>query len=86
MFVVYILKSTERRKTYTGYTNDLTRRLHEHNAGRVPFTRRFHPWRVIYTETVGDEQEAKKRERYWKSGAGRRNIRRVLNGEQPSFR
>jgi len=75
MFTVYILKSNSVAKTYVGYTNNLERRFQEHNSGQVPFTKRFLPWQVIYTESSDTEYQAKKRERYWKSGAGRRKMK-----------
>ena len=69
---VYILKSTITNITYTGSTTDLDRRLGEHNSGKNVFTRRHRPWRVVYKENFAKLKEARVREKYLKSGTGRR--------------
>jgi len=74
-YTVYILTSLKTPRTYVGYTFDLTRRLHEHNAGRVNATKYYRPWSLLYKESVISLREAKKREQYWKSGAGRRKLK-----------
>jgi putative endonuclease len=75
---VYILLSSRYRKTYTGHTDSVEERLREHNAGKSEFTSRFCPWDVIHTEECATRPEAIKREQYYKSGAGRRAIRKLL--------
>ncbi len=51
---VYVLWSTRLRKRYVGSTNELSRRLREHNAGRNRFTKGGIPWEVIHTEQYDD--------------------------------
>lgn len=75
MAYVYILKNNNFSKTYTGSTNDLDRRLQEHNSGKNIATRRFMPWSIVYTEQVEILSEARKREKYLKSAAGRRFVK-----------
>ena len=71
MYIVYVLKSDIALKTYVGMTDNLERRLSEHNTGLSVFTKRFLPWSVVYTEICDTRQSARKREKYFKSGAGR---------------
>ena len=75
MACVYVLKSTVAEITYVGSTTDLDRRLNEHNSGKNFFTRRHCPWRVVYQEQFDKLSEARSREKYLKSGAGRRWLR-----------
>ncbi|HWP61275.1 MAG TPA: GIY-YIG nuclease family protein [Candidatus Paceibacterota bacterium] len=73
---VYILKSLSFPKTYVGSTTDFERRIKEHNSGKHPYTSRFLPWDVVYTETFAELGDARRREKYLKSAAGRRFIQR----------
>ncbi len=79
MAFVYILKSSKYPKTYVGSTTDIERRLAEHNSGKNLFTSRYMPWRVIYKEVFVNLTDARKREKYFKSAAGRRFIVRNIN-------
>ncbi len=85
MYVVYILLSERLPKTYVGYTQNLNKRIKYHNSGKVKATKHFRPWKTIYTEEMPSPPQAKQRERYWKSGAGRRNIKRIIKGFPPRF-
>jgi putative endonuclease len=75
MFYVYILESLKDAKTYVGYTKNVEQRLYLHNKGQVRSTKHRRPLKVLFTEKFDDEAEAKKREIWWKSGAGRRNLK-----------
>jgi putative endonuclease len=72
MLWVYVLWSDKLGKRYVGCTEDVGKRLKEHNAGRTPFTRRGVPWIVVHSEQIETVAEARKRERFLKSGAGRK--------------
>ncbi|MFW6143858.1 MAG: GIY-YIG nuclease family protein [Patescibacteria group bacterium] len=78
MYTVYVLKSLNFPKTYTGFTNDLERRLEEHNTGKSTYTKRYAPWEVVYTEEVANRKTARKREKYFKSATGRRHLKKLL--------
>ena len=78
MHYVYILISKKDGKFYTGSTNDLKRRLDEHNGGKVESTKRRKPFSLIYYEACIDEKDARKREKYFKSGMGKKYIRNRL--------
>ena len=86
MFTIYILLSEKRLKTYIGYTANLEKRLWYHCKGKVDATKNFRPWRLIYTEVANSIEEAKKQEKYWKSCAGRRNIKKIITGSRPTFK
>ena len=78
MYHTYILQSLKNQRTYTGYTKDLDRRLKQHNTGQVTATKHRSPFKILFTEEFITETEAKKREHYWKSGAGRRKLKKYL--------
>ena len=72
MKYVYILQSTlESKHYYTGITEDLKARLAKHNAGEVPHTSKFKPWRLKTYIAFDDEKQAFEFEKYLKSGSGR---------------
>ena len=78
MHYVYILQSEKDGKFYTGSTNDLKRRLREHQSGNVISTCNRRPLELIYYEACKNEDDAKQREIYLKSGMGKKYIRNRL--------
>lgn len=86
LFNVYILFSTKSPKTYVGYSSDLEKRIKSHNDGKVFATKSLRPWKIIYREMTNSLAEAKRRELYWKSATGRRNIKKILDGFPPRLR
>ena len=72
MSLVYILKSINNLKFYVGSTTDLNRRITEHNSGKTIYTKRYMPWIIIYIEEYSNLSDARKREKYLKSSAGRK--------------
>lgn len=78
MFYNYVLQSIERGEIYVGYTNDLKRRLVEHNKGLNLSTKRYRPWKIIYYEACLTESDARRREGYLKTTQGRRLLKRRL--------
>ena len=77
MYYVYILKCQADGSLYKGYTNDLDRRLAEHNSGKSDYTSRKGPWELVYHESFETKEDAIKREKYFKSSAGRRFIKKL---------
>ncbi|OHA15475.1 MAG: hypothetical protein A3A10_02245 [Candidatus Tagabacteria bacterium RIFCSPLOWO2_01_FULL_42_9] len=67
MHYVYFLKSKKYDEIYTGSTNDLRRRLFEHNNGAEISTKRYKPWRLIYYEAYQSEKDAREREKKLKN-------------------
>jgi len=62
MFYVYILKSLKDHNLYIGSTNNLERRLEEHNAGKCFSTKPRIPFEIVYYEAYKSENDARKRE------------------------
>ena len=77
-YFLYVLKSTTSLKSYTGITNNLERRLTEHNSGKHIYTKRYCPWIMIYYEKYGSLKEARKREKYLKSASGRKFLKELF--------
>jgi putative endonuclease len=76
---VYILQSTtDERRFYTGLTIDLRNRLQTHNAGRVPHTAKWKPWRLKTCVAFRDRGRAGDFEHYLKSASGRAFARKRL--------
>jgi putative endonuclease len=74
MYTLYILHSKNLDRYYVGYTNDLPRRLSEHNRIKGKYTDTGIPWVVVYTETFNGKKDAMKREKYIKSTKSRKFI------------
>jgi predicted GIY-YIG superfamily endonuclease len=68
---VYILESHDSEHFYVGLTDDLRTRLAKHNAGEVPHTSKYKPWRLKTYVAFSDEEQAVEFEKYLKSGSGR---------------
>lgn len=68
---------------YIGQTNNLDRRLNEHNTGRSKYTSLTHPFDLIYKEEFLTRSEAVKRETVLKSGKGREWLKTQLVERSP---
>ena len=77
-YYTYILKSKKDNKCYTGYTNDLRKRLTEHNNGLSTYTKGRGPFNIIYYEACLLKEKARSRELYLKSGMGKRYLKNRL--------
>ncbi|MBI5466041.1 MAG: GIY-YIG nuclease family protein [Candidatus Kerfeldbacteria bacterium] len=71
MFYTYALKSLTDGHLYIGLTQDVEKRLKEHNTGKTRSTRNRLPFRLIYQESFNTRLEARQKEKYLKSGIGR---------------
>jgi putative endonuclease len=79
MYYVYVLRSKKNGKRYIGCTQKQPQsRLHDHNTGSGRWTRQNSPFELIYTEPFSDKRPALKREKYLKTGAGRRYLDKVI--------
>ena len=79
-FYVYVLRSVTNGEFYTGYSNDLKRRIREHAEGKVPATARRRPLELIYYEACQTSTDATRREKYLKSAWGKRYLKSRLRG------
>lgn len=77
-YYVYVLESENFNELYVGYTNDPTRRIREHNRGLNKSSKPYKPWKLIYYEACLNEEDAKRREKYFKTSQGRRLLKRRL--------
>lgn len=78
MYYAYVLQSLIDKNFYTGYTNDLKSRIEQHNKGLTLSTKFRRPFRLIYYEACLNEKDAKQREKYLKSGMGKRFLKQRL--------
>jgi putative endonuclease len=72
MFFVYVIESESRKFRYVGLTKDVQRRFTEHQNGKSKSTKGRGPFKLILTETYSTRPEARKREKFLKSGVGRK--------------
>ena len=70
MHFVYFLKSTSRKYHYIGVTQNVEKRLREHNNGYSKSTKPYRPFVIIHTEIFQNSKNAYKREFYLKSPKG----------------
>jgi len=76
---VYCLSNSANQEIYVGISNDVERRLIEHNKGRNRYTKAFIPWKVIYKEPHPNYSAARVREKYFKSAAGKKYLHKILD-------
>lgn len=80
-YYVYLLQSELDNSWYIGYTNEIGRRLTEHNSGKSYYTKRKMPWKLIYYEVSFNKLDAIAREKYLKTGMGRRFLKNRLKNQ-----
>lgn len=78
MFFVYILQSHTNGIYYVGHTDNINRRLFEHNHGKSSYTRNKGPWLLVYSEEHETKALAAKREYEIKSKKKRSYIERLI--------
>ena len=74
-YYVYVLKSTVVERIYIGFTENVGRRLRQHNAGKNRSTKPYRPYEVLFTEEFDNKEQALEREKFLKSGQGREYIK-----------
>jgi putative endonuclease len=87
VFWVYVLVSATTGKRYIGQTDDLQRRLSEHNNPahnpRKHTSRNVGPWCLVHSEQFANRADAMRREKFLKSGAGRAWLDREIGRASP---
>ena len=78
MFFVYAISSRVRPYIYVGLTADVERRLREHNNGENRSTKAYVPFELIFKEEHATRDNARAREKYFKSGVGKEFLRSLL--------
>ena len=77
-YYVYVVKSVNKDHVYKGHCEDLTSRILEHNSGVTRSLRPYLPVVLVYSEEFETREEAIKREKYFKTAAGRRYLKTKL--------
>ena len=77
MFYTYVLRNKE-NNLYTGFTYDLRKRFKEHNEKQSKYTKYRGPYELVYYEACLDENDARQREKYFKSGTDKRYLKSRL--------
>jgi putative endonuclease len=80
MYYVYAIKSRDHVWIYVGMSANLEQRLDEHNRGKNKSTRHYLPFILVYSETHSDRFTARAREKYLKSGSGKRWLKKQISG------
>jgi len=81
IYYVYVIRSDERFQ-YTGLTEDLEKRLIDHNEKKLSFwTKRGTNWKLIYKEEFESKTEALQRERWLKTGVGREYLEKIMKNK-----
>jgi putative endonuclease len=78
MFFDNVLYSEKLKKRYVGSTNDVNKRLSEHNSGKSKFTKGGILWKIVYIESFETNSEARAKEKFLKSGQGRKFLDQKL--------
>jgi len=71
MYTVYALKSKIKKYIYVGMTQNFDQRIRRHNNGYEKTTKPYKPFKLIHREVYPSRIEARKREKYLKSGVGK---------------
>ena len=74
-YYVYCIKSNRKNWLYVGMTNDIDRRIRQHQAGYSKSTAHYRPFKLIFKERYPDSNTARAREKYLKTSSGKRYIR-----------
>lgn len=77
-YYVYVLQSKKEQWWYTGFTNNIRKRLQQHNLGQSTWTKHRRPFELIYAEMCKNIDDARSREKYLKSGPGKRYLQNRL--------
>jgi putative endonuclease len=77
-FTVYAIKSNNRNYIYVGMTNNLERRLKEHNQHENKSTKAYAPFTLIYSEAFDSRPSARLKEKYLKSGVGKAFLKGLI--------
>ena len=77
-FYTYILQSKNNKRFYTGFRSDLRKRFYEHNSNLSTYTKGRGPFELVYYEACKNKKDSLQREKYLKSGRGKRFIKERL--------
>jgi len=78
---VYVIRSEKDGRFYVGMSENIDRRLKEHNSGKTRSTQFYKPWELFFFEEFENRLTARKREKYLKSGYGKTWIKEKYKRE-----
>jgi putative endonuclease len=78
MYFIYAIVSINQKFRYIGFTDNPQVRLDAHNAGNVRSTQAYTPYAMVLIEQKNSSKEARKTEKYYKSGFGRAALNRII--------
>ena len=78
MYHVYVLKSKKDNNLYTGHTENIEKRIKEHNIGKVRSTSKRGPFVLVYKESFNTRSQARWRERNLKTAWGKKQLKSFL--------
>ena len=74
-FYAYVIRSMSFPFVYKGHCEDPAKRLKQHNSGMTESIKMYAPFEMAYVEEFSTRAEAIKREKYFKTAAGRRFLK-----------
>ena len=78
MFYVYVLQSNKNKQLYVGRTDNLQKRIKQHQDRKTFTTNRLNPMTLVFYESFFDKKDAIRRERYLKTSKGKSSLRMML--------
>ncbi len=79
MFYAYALRSKKDKRLYIGHAADVTKRLEDHNSGRVRSTKHRAPFLLLYHKSFPTRSEARWQEREWKTAWGHKQLTELID-------
>ena len=78
IYYVYVIRSEKDSRLYKGLTEDLEKRIIQHNKGENRSTKGFRPWVLVYSKVFTLRVAARDYEKYLKSGIGREFLKTII--------
>jgi putative endonuclease len=79
VYYVYAINSLSRTYIYVGISDNVARRVSQHNSGSNKTTRAYRPFELIYSESYPTRAQARLREKYLKSGVGKEFLKSLIS-------
>ena len=74
-YFVYVIKSEIDGRIYVGFSENVQKRIKEHNSGKTKSTKGYRPWQLFFTLECESRKEAREKEKYYKSGIGKEKLK-----------
>ena len=77
-YFVYAIKSSLDNRIYVGFSENVQKRLNEHNSGKTKSTKGYRPRELIFITECQTRAEARKLEKYYKGGSGKEKLKEMV--------